>query len=51
LSLYERPSISERLAAARRGEGPTLFDEIVAVIEIHGPDGAEAEDGIGLDLR
>lgn len=40
----------ERLAAARRGEGPTLFDEIVEIIRSHGPGGAEAASGVVLEL-
>ena len=39
-----------RLDAARRGEGPTLFDEIVTIIREHGPGGSESADGILLEL-
>ena len=40
----------EALEKARRGEGPTLADAIVAIIKIHGPGGDEADDGIELEL-
>jgi hypothetical protein len=40
-----RGTFERRLDRARRGEGPTPFDEIVEIIRIHGPGGAEAEDG------
>jgi RNAse (barnase) inhibitor barstar len=33
----------ERLRAAQRGEGPTLFDEIVAIIHAHAADGVVLE--------
>ena len=39
-----------RIDVARRGEGPTLFDEIVEIIRIHGPAGEEEEDGVVLEL-
>jgi hypothetical protein len=42
--------LRERLRLAQRGEGPTLFDEIVEVIRMHGPGGEEAEDGVDLVL-
>ncbi|MCP2267056.1 barstar family protein [Promicromonospora thailandica] len=45
-----RAAVEARLAAARRGEGPTLFDEIVAVVREHGPGGREAADGVVLEL-
>ena len=43
--------VQDRLAAARRGEGPTLFDTIVEIIRVHGPGGDEAEDGVMLELE
>ncbi len=46
-----RDDVGERLAAARRGVGPTLFDELVEIIRCHGPGGPEAGDGVELDLR
>jgi hypothetical protein len=45
-----RSRIEGRIRRARRSRGPTLFDEIVAVICKHGPDGDEVEDGIVLEL-
>lgn len=42
--------VEAELAAARHGEGPTLFDIIVEIIRTHGPDGAEAEDNVLLEL-
>ncbi|MGH3727681.1 MAG: barstar family protein [Micromonosporaceae bacterium] len=45
-----RDKFERRLAAARRSEGPTLFDQIVEIIREHGPGGGEAEDGVVLDL-
>jgi RNAse (barnase) inhibitor barstar len=45
-----RPNIQARIANARRGEGETLFDEIVDIIGIHGPGGSESEDGVLLEL-
>ena len=45
-----RAAFEARLDEARRGEGPTLFDEIVAIIREHGPGGRESVDGILLEL-
>jgi RNAse (barnase) inhibitor barstar len=45
-----RPSVSARLDAARRGQGPTLYDEIIDIIAIHGTGGQESEDGVELDF-
>ncbi|MBG6133959.1 hypothetical protein IW245_000153 [Longispora fulva] len=45
-----RDSVRARIARARRGEGPTLFDEIVDIIREHGPGGEEAEDEVVLEL-
>ncbi len=42
--------VRERIAQAQRGEGPTLFDEIVEIIHVHGPGGEEEEDGVVLEL-
>jgi Barstar (barnase inhibitor) len=44
------PSISARLDAARRGQGPTLYDEIIDILAIHGTGGQESEDGVELDF-
>jgi hypothetical protein len=46
-----RPHVQDRLIAARRDEGPTLFDQIVDIIRYHGPGGPESADGVLLDLR
>jgi RNAse (barnase) inhibitor barstar len=46
-----RADFEARLDAARRGEGPTLFDEIVDVVREHGPGGQESADRILLELR
>jgi RNAse (barnase) inhibitor barstar len=45
-----RVDIAHRLADARTGKGPTLFDEIVEIVERHGPDGEEPESGVDLEL-
>lgn len=45
-----RAAFTARLDAARRGEGPTLFDEIVAIIREHGPGGREPADGVLVEL-
>jgi hypothetical protein len=45
-----RPVIAARIRGARRGEGLTLFDEIVGIIRNHGPGGRESEDGVVLEL-
>ena len=42
--------VKEQLERARRGEGPTLADTIIAIIKIHGPGGDEHEDGVELEL-
>jgi hypothetical protein len=36
------PRLTADLEAARRGEGTTLFDWLVEIIERHGPGGSEA---------
>jgi hypothetical protein len=46
----QRSIIQARTSRARRGEGPTLFDEIVDIIRVHGPGGNESEDGVLLEL-
>jgi len=45
-----RAAFTARLDAARRGEGPTLFDEIVAIVREHGPGGRESGDAVLLEL-
>ncbi|NUU16528.1 barnase inhibitor [Cellulomonas humilata] len=49
--MTSREHVRERLVMANRREGPTLFDEIVEIIRVHGLGGAEADDGVSLDLR
>ena len=46
----QRSIIQARISSARRGEGPTLFDEIVDIIRDHGPGGNQPEDGVLLEL-
>jgi hypothetical protein len=45
-----RLNIEGRIRRARRGEGPTLFHDIVDIIHEHGPGGRESEDSIVLEL-
>jgi hypothetical protein len=45
-----REQIASRLESARIGVGPTLFDELVEIIRIHGPGGDEAANGVELQL-
>jgi hypothetical protein len=45
-----RPSVKARIRSARNGQGPTLFDEIIAIIREHGAGGNESEDHIVLEL-
>jgi len=42
--------VAEKLARAKRCEGPTLFDTLAEIIRKHGPGGDEAEDGVELIL-
>jgi hypothetical protein len=44
------PRVQADLAAARRGQGQTLFDIITSIIRKHGPGGIEAEDNVHLTL-
>ena len=44
------PRVTQRLEAARRAEGTTLFDWLVEIIQKHGPGGSEAEDNVRLVL-
>ncbi|MFS8098726.1 barnase inhibitor [Lentzea alba] len=46
-----REHVQARIDSARRAEGPTLFDEIVEIIQIHGPGGSESADNVILELR
>lgn len=45
-----RSSIEGRIRRARRGQGPTLFDEIVEIIREHGQGGSDSEDNVVLEL-
>jgi RNAse (barnase) inhibitor barstar len=45
------PAVKADLAAARRGQGQTLFGLIVEIVRAHGPGGIEAEDGVWLELE
>jgi hypothetical protein len=44
------PRLEDELEAARRGQGTTLFEWIVDIVETHGPGGREAEDSVLLRL-
>jgi hypothetical protein len=44
------PRVQDDLAAARREEGPTLFEIITGIIRAHGPGGTEPEDNVHLIL-
>ena len=44
------PAVEADLAAARRGQGQTLFDIITSIIRTHGPGGIEAGDNVHLIL-
>lgn len=43
-------SVQADLEAAQRGEGQTLFEILVEIIQVHGPGGREAEDNVHLVL-
>jgi RNAse (barnase) inhibitor barstar len=45
-----RSLIREELQRARQGFGPTVFDWLVEIIEVHGAGGDEQEDGVELIL-
>jgi len=45
-----RESVGARIERARRHDGATLFDEVVEIIRIHGPEGSEAENSVLLEL-
>jgi RNAse (barnase) inhibitor barstar len=46
-----RLNVGEQLAAARRGEGSTVFDWLIEIIEDHGPNGTQSEDHVELRLE
>jgi RNAse (barnase) inhibitor barstar len=45
-----RQSVGEELERARLGVGPTAFDWLVEIIQIHSAGGAEQDDGVELVL-
>ncbi|WP_326943220.1 barnase inhibitor [Amycolatopsis sp. NBC_01307] len=45
-----RQAIQAQLVRAKRGEGVTLFDEIVEIIRDHGPDSGETKGCMHLEL-
>lgn len=45
-----RDNVKQKLADARAGIGPTVFDWLVEIIRNHGPGGDEDEDGVRLVL-
>ena len=45
------PSVRERLAAAEKGQGPTVFDRLIQIIRDHGPGGEQASDNVELVLE
>eukprot|EP00567_Pseudictyota_dubia_P001035 CAMPEP_0197463950 /NCGR_PEP_ID=MMETSP1175-20131217/63137_1 /TAXON_ID=1003142 /ORGANISM="Triceratium dubium, Strain CCMP147" /LENGTH=139 /DNA_ID=CAMNT_0042999827 /DNA_START=131 /DNA_END=550 /DNA_ORIENTATION=- len=45
-----RGSVAQKIKEAKGGIGPTVFDWLVEIIAIHGPDGREEEDGVKLEL-
>jgi RNAse (barnase) inhibitor barstar len=45
-----RTSIVGRIEAAKRGEGPTVFDWLIDIISNHTAGGREEEDGVELML-
>lgn len=44
-------SVQRDLSRAEENEGGTVFDWLVEIIKIHGPDGLEQEDGVELVLQ
>jgi hypothetical protein len=45
-----RGEVRAELAEARCERGPTVFDWLLEIIRIHGPEGEEAKDGVELIL-
>ena len=45
-----RESVGADLEQARQGIGPTVFDWLIEIIEVHGAGGLEQEDGVELVL-
>lgn len=46
-----RDNVRRKLADARAGIGPTVFDRLTDIIRSHGPGGDEAEDDVRLVLE
>ena len=44
------PQVQLELSRAQRQEGPTVFAWLLEIIREHGPEGAEAEDNVLLEL-
>jgi RNAse (barnase) inhibitor barstar len=45
-----RAEVAQELEAARQHQGPTVFDWLVEIIQVHGPGGSEAEDQVHLEF-
>lgn len=45
-----RQRVTEDLKRAMYNVGPTVFDWLVEIIQVHCSNGAEGEDGVGLVL-
>jgi RNAse (barnase) inhibitor barstar len=43
-------AIDADIARAQAGEGPTVYDWLLAILRWHGPSGPDAEDGVRLEL-
>ncbi len=46
-----REAVAGKLATARSGSGPTVFDWLDEIIRDHGPGGQQADDHVLLSLR
>jgi hypothetical protein len=46
-----RRSVGEDLERARQGVGPTVFDWLIEIIQVHGVGGEEQVDGVELRLE
>lgn len=42
--------VSQEIALARTNQGPTVFDWLVEIIQVHGAGGAESDDAVALEL-
>ncbi len=45
-----RELVAADLERARRQDGPSVFDWLVEIIQVHGPGGMESEDNVTVDL-